>query len=239
MRPRELSPVSDFRRWIARLCGVALLASLGALAAPAAAQLDISAGVTAGTLGIGLQGDILIVSHLGGRVIFNGLAQLTLNQTNSGITYNGKLTLQNIPILLDYYPSSTGSFHLTGGVVLNSNKVNATAVIAQGDSIKISGTYYSQAQLGGPMVETITYPSTAWYAGFGMGTPKRSGSRFGFLFDIGVMGSTPKVYLTAPAAVTDPALLADLQAQTATTQAKLKKAATYYPALSIGMNYKF
>jgi len=216
------------------------LAVAGALGASAHAQFPgASLGVEAGTLGVGLVGGVLFTSHFGGRATLNGLVNYSTTQTNTGITYDGKLSLQNVPLLLDWYPKANGSFRFSGGIILNKNKVTANGVIAPGDSIKIGGTYYTEAALGGPLVGTVTYPTTAWYAGIGVGTPHRGKSRWGFLFDFGVMISTPTAHLTAPNAATDPALQQDLDAQVAKSQQDLKKYATYWPQLALGVNYRF
>jgi len=218
---------------------VIALAALAAFAAPARAQIWLSAGIQGGTLGAGVQGDILLTSHIGARAMYNGILSLSTNQTNSGITYTGKFALKNIPLLLDIYPSAHGSFHFTGGLVLNQNKVTATGVLGAGSTITINGAQYTEAQLGGPLVGTISYPSTAWYAGLGWGTPYHKDSHWGFVCDIGVMGATPTASLSAPGAASNATLQADLQAQADSTQKNLKKYASYWPAISFGVNYKF
>lgn len=218
---------------------VIALAALTAFAAPARAQLWLSVGAQAGTLGAGVQGDVLLTSHIGVRAMYNGLLTLSTTQTNSGITYNGKFAFQNIPLLVDIYPSAHGSFHFTGGIVMNQNKITATGVLGAGSTITINGVQYTEADLGGPLLGTISYPSTAWYAGLGWGTPYHKDSHWGFVCDIGVMGATPTAALTAPNAAVNAALQADLAAQIDSTQANLKKYASYWPSISFGVNYKF
>jgi len=206
---------------------------------PARAQLYLSVGAQAGTLGAGVQGDLLLTSHIGVRAMYNGLFTLTTTQTNSGITYNGKFAFQNMPLLVDIYPSAHGSFHFTGGMIFNQNKITATGVLDAGSTITINGVQYTEADLGGPLLGTISYPSTAWYAGLGWGTPYHKDSHWGFVCDIGVMGATPTASLTAPNAAVNAALQANLQAQIDSTQANLKKYASYWPSISFGVNYKF
>jgi len=223
----------------ARPALVLSLLALLSVVAPARAQFYLSGAATAGTLGIGVQADLLLTSHLGVRAAYNGFASLSYTTDNSGITYNGKFEFQNMPLLVDYYPSAYGSFHLTGGIVLNKNKVTATGVLDAGNTITINGNTYTQADLGGPLLGTITYPSTAWYAGFGWGSPFHKDSHWGFVCDIGVMGATPTAAISAPNETANAVLQADLQAQMDSTQANLKKYATYWPSITLGVSYKF
>jgi hypothetical protein len=234
------SPTGPVRtRRVASAALVLSLLGFFSLAAPARAQIYLSAAATGGTLGIGVQGDLLLSSHFGVRAAYNGFASLSYTTDNSGITYNGKFEFQNMPLLLDYYPSAHGSFHLTGGMVLNKNKVTATGVLDAGNTITINGHTYTEADLGGPLLGTITYPSTAWYAGLGWGSPFHKDSHWGFVCDIGVMVATPTAAITAPNAQANAALQADLQAQIDSTQANLKKYATYWPSITLGVSYKF
>jgi len=224
----------------ARLAIVALaLTTLSAVTLPARAQLDLSVAARAGTLGAGVEADLLLTSHIGVRAGYNGLVTVTYTTDNSGITYNGEFDFLNMPLLVDIYPSARGTFHFTGGMILNQNKVTATGVLSAGNTIDINGTSYTEADLGGPLLGTITYPSTAWYAGLGWGTPVRTSSHWGFVCDLGVMIATPTAALTAPNAAANAVLQQNLQAQMDSTQANLKKYATYWPSISFGVSYRF
>ncbi len=221
--------------------GIAAGAFLGALAAPASAQLDISAAAHASTLGWGLEGDILLTPHIGARAMYNEYTY-SLSKTSSGNTYDGTLSYENFPLVLDYYLSAKGLFHLTGGIVLNQNKVAATALLPW----SYNGVTFTSADLTAPPVLSVTWPSVGWYAGFGWGTPVRTGSHFGFVADIGVMGGVPTVQIVATCASSSitcnnatPTLQASLQQAADSIQNDLKTYASYYPVISIGVNYKF
>jgi hypothetical protein len=210
------------------------------IASPAVAQLDLSGAIHASTLGYGLEGDILLTPHIGARVIYNGALSLNKSLDNSGVTYDATADFKNIPIWVDFYPSARGNFHLTGGIILNQNKITVLGVPDAGGTFDLNGVTYQVSEIG-TLVGGVNYPSQGWYAGFGWGTPVRTGSRIGFVCDIGAFFSTPTVTLSAPNAnpILQPQLDQNLQAQADSTQASLQKYAKIYPVISLGINVKF
>jgi hypothetical protein len=198
-------------------------------------HLDASIGVRAGTLGFGVEVGKLIFSHLGVRAGIN-FFNYGAKHSISDLDYNARLRYQNIPVLLDIFPWARGSFHLTGGVVFDQNRITGTGTPNASGEIPINGTNYTQAQVG-VLSGAIRYPSTAGYAGLGFGTPARH-SLVAFVADFGVMISTPKVSLNATNAGTDPQLASDLQAQQVTTQKKVNQYAKFYPVLSLGLIFR-
>jgi len=198
-------------------------------------HLDASIGVRAGTLGVGVEVGKLIFSHLGIRAGIN-FFNYGAKHTISDLDYNARLRYQNIPVLLDLFPWARGSFHLTGGVVFDQNRITGTGTPNASGEIPINGTDYTQAQVG-VLSGAIRYPSTAGYAGLGWGTPARH-SLVAFVADFGVMISTPKVTLNATNTGTDPELASDLQAQQVTTQKKVNQYAKIYPVISLGLIFR-
>jgi hypothetical protein len=203
---------------------------------PVQAQLDISGAAHASTLGFGVEGAILLTPHLAARAMYNFFNySFTLN--NSGISYDGKVSYRNAPLLIDYYPGSRGSFHLSGGLVFNQNNVSGPAKPDASGNYTINHNTYSQAQVGTLTIK-LDYPSSGWYAGYGFGTPAK-GSRIGVVFDMGAFFSTPAVHLTSSNAAPGSPLANDLQAQADSTKHALKTYASIYPVISLGVNVRF
>ena len=139
--------------------------------------------------------------------------------------------------MLDLYPSSRGSFRLTGGIVINKNRLTGTGVPDAGGTITINHDSYTAAEVG-TLTGAATYPSTSPYIGFGVGTPAHSSS-FSFMLDFGVLISTPNVALSATGAATNPMLASDLAAQQATTETSVRKYLKIYPVMSFGPMIRF
>jgi hypothetical protein len=198
--------------------------------------LDASVGVRGGTLGLGVEASKLIVGHLGIRAGANFLGFHASHSINS-IEYSGRLHFENFPVLLDLYPWSRGSFHLTGGVLFDQNKITGTGVPGPDGNITLNGTSYTGAQIG-VLSAGIKYPSTGGYLGLGFGTPARN-SLVAFLFDVGAVISTPQFSLSATNEGVTPGLANDVQAQQATTQKKVSQYGKVFPVISTGLAFRF
>jgi hypothetical protein len=199
---------------------------------PGPSHLDASLGVQAGTLGFGVQAGKLIFSHLGVRAAFN-FFNYGMSNSMSDVSYSARLRFQNLPVMLDLFPWSRGSFHFTGGVVFDQNRISGTGQPDQSGNLSINHNDYTQSQVG-TLSAAIRYPSTAGYAGIGFGTPARN-SLMEFTVDLGAMISTPHVELNASGAGSNPQLQSDLQAQQASTQTDVNKYAKIYPVISMGL----
>jgi hypothetical protein len=199
---------------------------------PGPSHLNASLGLQAGTLGFGLQAGKLIFSHLGVRAAFNFL-NFGVNNAVSDVTYSARLRFQNLPVMVDLFPWSRGSFHFTGGVVFDQNRITGTGQSDASGNITINHDNYTQAQIG-TLSAALRYPSTAGYAGIGFGTPARN-SLMEFTVDLGAMISTPHVVLNATGAGSNPQLQGDLQAQQTSTQTDVNKYARIYPVISMGL----
>jgi hypothetical protein len=181
---------------------------------PGPSHLDASVGIQAGTLGLGVQAGKLIFSHLGVRAGIN-LFNYGVNNAVSDVSYDARLRFQNIPVMLDLFPWSRGSFHFTGGVVFDQNRVTATGQPNESGNLTINNNTYTQAQVG-------------------FGTPARN-SLMEFTVDLGAMISTPHVDLSASQEGNNPQLQSDVQAQQASTQHDVNQYAKIYPVISMGL----
>lgn len=170
--------------------GIALVAVLSVAVSAPASGADVGVGVRAGTQGAGAEVAVGVNKWLAVRGGFYGL-NVSESVEESGIDYDGTLKLGSAGVLADFFPLG-GKFRLTAGAFSNDNEVELVATPTQ--SQEIGGTTYTPAQIG-QLLGQVSFDDTAPYAGIGWGNLAR-GKRFGFLFDLGVLGQgSPDVRL--------------------------------------------
>lgn len=137
---------------------------------------------------------------------------------------NVDLNLQSIQLLADWYPT-TASFRLSGGLVINNNKVTLAG------TGKVSG---KDATVNG---ELKLSDSISPYLGLGYATRPKDAKGLGFNFDLGALFQSPKVTLTATgvsAALTQPEIDSQLKKmQDAADKLKV------FPVIGLGISYAF
>lgn len=173
-----------------RVQGSALVVLLmgGALsrAEPAAAQFGIAA--RASTLGAGAEMSYRLSRGLGVRVGGN-LLEFSRNATIDNIDYQVTPHFENGTAIVDLYPVG-GSFHLSGGLLLNRNQGRMVARLNQ--DLTIGDRTYTPQEVGS-LTGTVSFQRSAPYVGLGFG----GSGRVAFLFDLGVgITGTPRVDLT-------------------------------------------
>jgi hypothetical protein len=216
------------------------------------AQGSFGIGVTAGTLGAGVQAAVSVAKYSNIRGGFNDFSYSdTFNK--DGINYDSTLKLRSVQATWDQYFPHLGGFHVSPGALLyNGNAGNGGASVPAGQSFSLgSTTYYSGA--GNPINGTgaISFRKAAPMVllGFGNILP-RSSRHFGISFEAGVVfeGSpNAKLNLAGTAcatatggcvnAATDPGVQANVQSE----QTKLNNDLNpfkYYPVISLGFSYK-
>ncbi len=203
--------------------------------APAANQWDASLAFRFLTLGLGVEAAKLLVDMLAARAGANFFSWSTTH-AQTGISYDATIKLHGVSVLIDFYPHSRGSFHLTSGVITAPFKVSAVGKPDSGGVFKINGTRYTSSQVG-TLTAEAKFP-TGPYFGLGWGTPANRGGGVSLLFDFGAVFGKPSVVLDATGAASNPQLAADLQAQQQKTQHDLRKFLKVYPVLSLGIAYR-
>jgi hypothetical protein len=196
-------------------------------------------GVRAGTTGVGADVAWGLVPTLSARV---GYSYLTFNTSvdSTDTQYDAKPKLSNGNLFLDWNPLGP-FFRITGGVILNSNKVDVTAQ-ANGATYTIGGTTYPASAIGSLNGTVKSGNAAAPYLGIGYGSV--AGAGVNFYFDLGVMfQGSPKASLTATcSAATPAALCSQIQASTVIEANDLQdsiKNFKYFPVASIGVTIGF
>jgi hypothetical protein len=178
-----------------------------------------------GSNGIGLGYAASVSQDWAVRGQFNTFKQSysgSVGDFGSSSTLKLDINLSSFQILGDWYPSD-GGFRLSGGVVLNDNKIT------------INGT---NATVGSTTVATVNSEiklskSPSPYLGLGYSTRPKDAKGFGFNFDLGVMFQDPEVTLTAPGASAS-----DIATQKAKVLDAVNQLKTM-PVFGIGVSYSF
>ena len=210
------------------VAAIGLLLGIGSVGS---AQVGIS--VRAGTLGVGGELSIRPSRFVGLRVGGNYFS-ITRNATIEGIAYQLQPKLQNGTAVLDLHPLG-GAFHLSGGVVWNSNQGAVQAQLA--GPVTIGPTTYQPSEVGA-LTGIVKYQERyAPYAGLGFG----GRGRVSFLFDVGlVFSGFPQVSLTGATnltgqakAIFDQNVLQEVQQ--IQTEIESRKYLKYTPVISLGL----
>jgi len=205
--------------------GLAVFLALGINTAAHADDLAIAAKV--GTLGLGIEATTNIVPLFANvRLQGNGFNYNT-TITDTNVTYDAKLKLATVGLLVDIYPLA-GKFRVTGGAYYNGNKLTMNARPL--GAVVIGGTTYTNPTVA----TTVDFNKFAPYLGVGWGDAISSGSPIGFSFELGVMYmGKPKTSIVAPGVSA-----ADIAAEKSRLDSSLKNM-QFYPVASVGVNFKF
>src|SRR5581483_3934114 len=183
-------------------------------------------GIRAGTTGIG--GDVAfnLAPTIDARLGYSAL-KWSHDVDTSNVSYKGDAKLSNLNALLDFHPLGP-VFRLTGGIILNDNKYEATGRPNSGGP----GTINAKVEAGN---------RAAPYLGVGWGNV--AGAGVNFYADLGVMFmGSPKASLSASCGSLTPAQCTTLQSQVEAEQRNLEdkvKKYKYYPVLNIGLTIGF
>lgn len=208
---------------------------LGVLApTPLAAQFGLAA--RASTLGVGAEVSYRVNRMIGVRAGVNYL-EFSRDVAIENIDYHLTPHFENGAALLDFYPMG-GSFHLSGGVLLNRNEGRMVARLNQ--NIDIGGRTYTPSQIGS-LTGTVDFRSTAPYVGLGFAGQ----GKIALLVDLGVgMTGTPRVGLVGVTPLTGPEK-AEFDARVAQELAEVradindKSYLKFHPVLSVGVKIGF
>ncbi len=211
----------------------------------AQAAPSVAVDVRAGTTGYGFDVDVGVLSRLNARI---GYSTFSLSRTfdESDINYGGRLSINNISALLDWYAFG-GGFHLTAGAVGGPGiNVDATGVPGPDSTYTINGHTYMGSEVASLAGRVKFGNSVSPYFGLGWGNPVGLNHHLHFLFDLGVIyGGTPGVSLAATCGTAAPAgsplcteLQSDVQAEQRTVEGDVNLF-RWYPVINLGLAYRF
>ena len=216
-------------RKIASYALLALLASTNT----AIADQDFSAGIRAGTLGVGIEGSWKPLRYLDVRLGGNTFTY-DATGTQAGIEYDQELTLETYyltaNVLFDNSP-----MRLTFGGFSNANELYMINDSLQDQNI--GGLIYPGAGIG-TLTSTTTFNSMSPY--FGIGYDFTIKKKIGINVDVGVMWQDePIVELTADGTLAnDPGFQASLEAERQELESEFKQFKVW-PVLQLAVVYRF
>jgi hypothetical protein len=182
-------------------------------------------GIRAGSTGIGADVAWNVAPTIDARVGYSAL-KWNYDVNTSNVAYKGDTRLSNLNALLDFHPLGP-IFRLTGGVIFNDNKYEATGHPNVGP-----GSVNAKVEAGN---------KAAPYLGVGWGNV--AGAGVNFYADLGVMFmGSPKATLTADCTGLSAGQCSALQGQAASEQGALEDKLhrfKAYPVLSIGVTIGF
>jgi hypothetical protein len=205
------------------------------------ADPGISLGVQISTLGLGAQLGKQVSPNFGARLGFNTLnysGGSSSNFSSGGLSYSGSLKLSSVTLLGDLYPTKNTSFHLTGGLVENSNSVSASATPAadptDANPITINGNTYFANDIG-TETSKVSFSKSDPYIGIGWGKPYGSGGAIRLSLDLGAMFESSSVSSSHTAATdsNNKNLNNDVNSSIQSTLKYLK----VYPVVSLGIAF--
>lgn len=200
---------------------------------------DVAVGAKISTLGIGVDFTTPLAEKLNLRAGIQ-MFEYDIDAESDGVDYDANLELFSGLMVADWHPFG-GVFKITGGVLLNDNKVSGTGEATPGtvSTFTINDTVYNAADVGKLEAE-ISYNTVAPYVGIGWGNPVSKDSNLTFFCDIGVafMGS-PDVDVKASGAIaSNEIFMTNLEQERKDLEDDLDSY-EYYPVVTLGLSYKF
>ncbi|HYD94971.1 MAG TPA: hypothetical protein VEC01_06570 [Noviherbaspirillum sp.] len=216
----------------------ALLAAGFGCAAPAQAQVGLTASV--GTGGLGLHASVPVHPQMHARFGVNAL-NYSYDGSTTNVDYDYRLKLRTFDALLDYFPNESG-LRLSAGVVYNGNKIDAHGRPTAAGTYRLNGRSYPAATAG-TLEGRVDFRNLAPYLGVGWGNPAAKEKGWAFSADLGVLfqgsprTSLANVGCTAPVLVCTQ-LAADVAAENRELQDDVNDFKAY-PVVRLGVSYRF
>jgi len=212
-----------------------------ALLAAASANAQVGATADVGSTGVGFHVVVPMETYLNGRFGVNYFKH-DFSKTSGLVDYDIKGKLKTFDILFDWYLTEGSNFHLTGGVVYNGNKFNATAKPNGLGGFTINGHAYTAADVG-LLTGHIDYRRAAPYVGVGWGNALAPNSRWTSNIDLGVFyQGNPNVKLSSVGCATSETVCKALASDVAVERQVLRDDSNsfkVYPVVRASIGYKF
>jgi len=212
-----------------------------ALLAAGTASAQVGATADLGSTGVGFHVVVPMETYLNGRFGANYFRH-NVDKTSNGVAYGIKGKLQTIDVLFDWYLTAGSSFHLTGGLVYNGNKFNATAKPNGLGGFTLNGHAYTAADVG-LLTGRIDYRKAAPYLGIGWGNALAPASRWSTNVDLGVFyQGNPNVTLASVGCKTSDTVCKALASDVAAERLHLRDdvdSLKLYPVVRASVGYRF
>jgi hypothetical protein len=192
-------------------------------------------GATAGTDGAGLDAKYRVNSFIVLRGRVAGL-RFSGDEDDSGTHYGGKVKFATLGGFVDWHPFGNG-FLFSGGALGGDREVDLSG--APNTNLKFHGHTYTPSQIG-TVYGRGKLPTVGGFVGLGYDNAFTHPSKLNFNVLLGVqLGGSPKVALSSTGLLaTTPQLQGDLRSEEDELRSDMNFA-RYYPAISIGLGYRF
>jgi hypothetical protein len=187
-------------------------------------------GIEGGTTGVGMGADWRFMNHLGVGAAIDYLP-VDYNHRIHGNEYDGRLRLISEPLTLNIYPWAGSSFRVSGGVLLNQNRLTGDST----GNITLNGTSYT----GTANLEIKQQPVNP-YGSIGGNLYFGHARRVSLGFELGAFYTgSPRVNLTATTTgPTPPTLASDVQHERSQI-VHYARYAEVWPVLKISLKFSF
>jgi len=207
-------------------------ALLVALPLTAQGRPVIGVGISAGSMGIGVDGAIQLLPRIGVRA---RLAMMPYEPTFTvdDVEYDMQLPTPQMGLFADVF--LVGPLRLTGGLRYSAKDLSATGVIP--GVVTIGDSTYTGAQIGN-FTGAIVTKKLAPYIGIGLG--RVAGRGIGFFLDAGVaFHGVPQVTFAASGPIASQAAFQTELAQEQNAANAEIADFKYYPVIALGLRFGF
>ena len=200
------------------------------------AESHLALSAEASTLGPGGKGVVKLTDDFNVRFGGNGFSY-DFDGKARDVEYKVKLHLMSFCALVDWFPFDGQGLRVTGGLIINKNRVNVHAEPSA--NYKLGDTTYTAAQVGS-LDGKVKFRQETPYLGLGWGNPFGKESRWSFNADAGIMyQGSPHVSLSANGALaSDPTFQANLEREKSELKDKVDRF-RYYPVVAVAVTYRF
>ena len=195
---------------------------------------DFGISAKVGTLGLTFEGITSLNTDLnvrGGVSFFNYSYEGDKNTTDD-YSFSADLKLSSISVLADWYLFGGAFFRLTGGALINLNKVSAKA--APTKTYFVGGDEYTPDKLGKLNID-ISFQKFSPYIGIGFGNPLDGPSGLAFTVDIGSAYQGARKTDLSANGLLEPSAAPDQEKQLESNLNWFK----WWPVVTLGFTYEF
>ncbi len=153
----------------------------------------------------------------------------------------GDLELSNLGLLVDWYPWA-GKFRLSTGVIINRNEFSVETVCENPSGCEVGSNSFTRSEIG-TITTRIDVDDYNPYIGFGWDKALDVTRRWNLSFEVGAYyQGTPSVEMTSSGSCTTFLIIQQCQTSFEEEEQELEdelEEFVWYPAISIGIGYRF